>query len=72
MSRPGVSHVTLMHESRHTTGDTYLEILKAVKEEQPDMHVHAFSPLEVSQGAATLNTPVLVFLPLYIHFWFPI
>lgn len=37
------------------TGRTYVEILKAVKEAVPDMHVHAFSPLEVWQGAATSN-----------------
>jgi FO synthase len=37
------------------TGDTYLDImLHAVKEAAPDMHVHAFSPLEVTQGAKTL------------------
>ena len=28
----------------------------------PDMHVHAFSPLEVHQGAATLGLPVGEFL----------
>lgn len=37
------------------TGDTYLEIIKTVKQVTPNMHVHAFSPLEVWQGAATLN-----------------
>ena len=35
------------------TGDTYLSILAAVKSAVPDMHIHAFSPLEVWQGAAT-------------------
>ena len=35
------------------TGRTYLEIVRAVKEAVPDIHVHAFSPLEVWQGAAT-------------------
>ena len=44
------------------TGDTYLGILKAIKEEQPAMHVHAFSPLEVAQGAATLGLPVRAYL----------
>ncbi len=29
------------------TGDTYLELLRTVKQEVPGMHVHAFSPLEV-------------------------
>jgi len=44
------------------TGETYVEILKAVKRAQPGMHVHAFSPLEVSQGASTLGVPVSDFL----------
>jgi FO synthase len=37
------------------TGHTYLAILRAVKEAVPDMHVHAFSPLEITQGARTLG-----------------
>ena len=37
------------------TGQTYLDILQCVKQATPDMHVHAFSPLEVWQGAATLD-----------------
>lgn len=37
------------------TGQTYLDILHCVKQATPDMHVHAFSPLEVWQGAATLD-----------------
>lgn len=37
------------------TGKTYTDIVKAVKEAVPDMHVHAFSPLEVWQGAASSN-----------------
>ena len=37
------------------TGRTYLEIVRAVKAAVPDIHVHAFSPLEVWQGAATAN-----------------
>ena len=40
------------------TGDTYLAICRAVKAAVPDMHVHAFSPLEVHQGAATLGLPL--------------
>jgi FO synthase len=46
----------------HYTGTTYLALLRAVKAEVPRMHVHAFSPLEVAQGAATLNIPVREFL----------
>ncbi|WP_270933337.1 5-amino-6-(D-ribitylamino)uracil--L-tyrosine 4-hydroxyphenyl transferase CofH [Falsiroseomonas oryzae] len=37
------------------TGATYLAILRAVKEAVPEMHVHAFSPLEITQGARTLG-----------------
>ena len=44
------------------TGQTYVAITRAVKEAAPDMHVHAFSPLEISQGAATLGLPVDAFL----------
>ena len=46
----------------HYTGDTYLALLRAVKDAVPEMHVHAFSPLEVSQGAATLGLSVHAFL----------
>lgn len=37
------------------TGQTYLDILRTVKTAVPEMHVHAFSPLEVWQGARTLG-----------------
>jgi FO synthase len=36
-------------------GDTYVEICEAVKSAVPGIHVHAFSALEVWQGAATLG-----------------
>ncbi len=32
------------------TGDTYLRLLAAAKRGAPDIHVHAFSPLEVGGG----------------------
>ena len=44
------------------TGQTYLDVLHAVKEAAPDMHVHAFSPLEVTQGAKTLGITLEAFL----------
>jgi FO synthase len=44
------------------TGVTYIGIAKAIKAAVPRMHVHAFSPLEVFQGAATLGRPVADFL----------
>ena len=37
------------------TGETYLSICRAVKDAAPGIHVHAFSPLEVWQGARTLG-----------------
>jgi FO synthase len=37
------------------TGETYLEICRALKAELPELHIHAFSALEVWQGAATLG-----------------
>ncbi|MBB4642874.1 5-amino-6-(D-ribitylamino)uracil--L-tyrosine 4-hydroxyphenyl transferase CofH [Rhizorhapis suberifaciens] len=36
-------------------GNTYLSVLKAVREAAPDIHIHAFSPLEVTHGATTLG-----------------
>ncbi|MFP6749873.1 MAG: 5-amino-6-(D-ribitylamino)uracil--L-tyrosine 4-hydroxyphenyl transferase CofH [Alphaproteobacteria bacterium] len=44
------------------TGQTYLDILATVKAAAPDMHVHAFSPLEVYQGAQTLGISLREFL----------
>lgn len=44
------------------TGQTYLDILATVRAATPDMHIHAFSPLEVWQGAATLGLEVETFL----------
>ncbi len=46
------------------TGETYVDILKTVKGAVPDMHVHAFSPLEVWQGAATLDLDVTTYLEM--------
>ena len=40
------------------TGDYYVEVVEAIKRELPDLHVHAFSALEVWQGAATLGLPL--------------
>ncbi len=44
------------------TGDTYLDICRIVKAAAPDMHIHAFSPLEVWQGAETLGLPLKDYL----------
>jgi len=44
------------------TGKTYLNILKSIRASLPKIHIHAFSPLEVLQGARTLNLSVKDFL----------
>ncbi|MCP8939941.1 5-amino-6-(D-ribitylamino)uracil--L-tyrosine 4-hydroxyphenyl transferase CofH [Alsobacter sp. SYSU M60028] len=44
------------------TGDTYLELLRAVQRGAPGMHVHAFSPLEVTHGAETLGLGIESYL----------
>jgi FO synthase len=46
----------------HYTGETYLAILRAAKAQVPDIHVHAFSPLEVWQGASSVGLSVRAFL----------
>jgi len=44
------------------TGQKYLDICRTVKNAVPQIHMHAFSPLEIYQGAQTLDTPVTDFL----------
>lgn len=44
------------------TGDTYLTLCSTVKSAVPAMHIHAFSPLEVWQGAKTLQMPLNEYL----------
>ncbi|MBM3561517.1 MAG: 7,8-didemethyl-8-hydroxy-5-deazariboflavin synthase subunit CofH, partial [Alphaproteobacteria bacterium] len=44
------------------TGATYLAITQAIRAALPGMHIHAFSPLEVWQGAKTLGLSPEAFL----------
>jgi len=44
------------------TGETYVQILRALKAADPAMHVHAFSPLEVWHGATTLGMSLREYL----------
>jgi len=39
-------------------GHTYHRILRAVRQAAPDIHIHAFSPLEIMHGAQTLGKPL--------------
>jgi FO synthase len=43
-------------------GDYYVSVVRAIKDAVPDLHVHAFSALEVWQGAATLGIPLRDYL----------
>jgi FO synthase len=44
------------------TGRTYLDIVRVAIETAPDVHVHAFSPLEVQHGAQTLGLSLEAYL----------
>jgi FO synthase len=44
------------------TGNYYAEVCETIKRELPALHVHAFSALEVWQGAATLGLPLRAYL----------
>ncbi len=44
------------------TGDTYLELCAAARSAAPGVHIHAFSPLEITHGARSLGLPLDVFL----------
>jgi FO synthase len=39
-------------------GDYYASVVEAIRAALPDLHIHAFSALEVWQGAATLGLPL--------------
>jgi FO synthase len=59
----GASEVTMVGGIHgRFTGQSYLDYLRAVKEEVPGMHVHAFTPLEVWQGAETLGISLTEYL----------
>lgn len=44
------------------TGAFYVTVLEAIKQAVPAMHIHGFTPLEVWQGARTLDVPIRKFL----------
>lgn len=43
-------------------GDYYLDVCRAVKEVAPDIHVHGFTALEVTEGAKRLGEPLADYL----------
>jgi len=44
------------------TGDYYASVVEAIRAELPELHIHAFSALEVWQGAETLGLPLEEYL----------
>ncbi|MEZ5134749.1 MAG: 7,8-didemethyl-8-hydroxy-5-deazariboflavin synthase CofG [Acidimicrobiales bacterium] len=43
-------------------GDYYIDVTRAVKEAAPQIHVHGFTALEVTEGAARLGEPLAQYL----------
>lgn len=43
-------------------GDYYLDVIHAVHEAAPDIHIHGFTALEVTEGARRLNEPLKDYL----------
>ncbi|HEX4518878.1 MAG TPA: 5-amino-6-(D-ribitylamino)uracil--L-tyrosine 4-hydroxyphenyl transferase CofH [Gaiellaceae bacterium] len=43
-------------------GDYYVSVVRAIKDAVPELHVHAFSALEIWQGATTLGVPLRDYL----------
>ena len=46
------------------TGEYYASVVDAIRTELPDLHIHAFSALEVWQGAETLGLPLEEYLEM--------
>lgn len=46
------------------TGQKYIDICHAIKQVSPEIHIHAFSPLEVWHGAYTLGVEIETFLEM--------
>ena len=46
------------------TGEYYASVVDAIRTELPELHIHAFSALEVWQGAETLGLPLEDYLEL--------
>ena len=57
--KSGASEVCLqggIHPSY--TGEFYINLVKEIKEEIPDIHIHGFTPLEIWQGAETVDKSI--------------
>ncbi|MGH2699552.1 MAG: 5-amino-6-(D-ribitylamino)uracil--L-tyrosine 4-hydroxyphenyl transferase CofH [Actinomycetota bacterium] len=59
----GATEVCMQGGIHHSfTAENYLEYLRAVKDSIPEMHVHAFTALEVAQGAHASGLSIEEFL----------
>src|SRR5439155_1002077 len=43
-------------------GDYYIDVARAVKDVAPDIHIHGFTALEVTEGARRLQEPLRAYL----------
>lgn len=43
-------------------GNTYKKMISSIRSELPDIHIHAFSPLEISHGARTMGVTIRDYL----------
>ena len=48
------------------TGEFYLNMVKEIKQTIPEMHIHGFTPLEIWQGAETINLSIEDYLKLLL------
>jgi FO synthase len=48
----------------HNTGEIYLQIAAAVRDAAPGIHLHGFSPLEITVGAQTLGLSIERYLTM--------
>ena len=48
------------------TGEFYLNMVKEIKQTVPEMHIHGFTPLEIWQGAETINLSIEDYLKLLL------
>ncbi|MEO6988572.1 MAG: 5-amino-6-(D-ribitylamino)uracil--L-tyrosine 4-hydroxyphenyl transferase CofH, partial [Aquihabitans sp.] len=59
----GATEVCLQGGIHHNfDGDYYIDVTRAVKDAVPEMHVHGFTALEVTEGARRLDEPLAEYL----------
>jgi len=46
------------------TGKFYIDMVKAIRQNLPDLHIHGFTPLEIWQGAETIGLSIQEYLHL--------